>query len=224
MSEKRILLVEDNEQIMHGNERMLTRRGYKVITALTISETRKAIEAQMPSLMVLDIMLPDGNGLEFMHNLREQEGLDIPILLLTGLTGKNDVVRGLEAGGDDYLTKPYDFHVLLARIEALLRRAERVPEVIVKGALTLDVRAGAVSLNGTDLSVTKKDFYLLLFFIQNEERFFSAEHLYEKIWKTSMEGDNQALKSAISRLNKKISGGGWHISWSRGEGYVFERE
>ncbi len=224
MSEKRILLVEDNEQIMHGNERMLTRRGYKVITALTISETRKAIEAQMPSLMVLDIMLPDGNGLEFMHNLREREGLDIPILLLTGLTGKNDVVRGLEAGGDDYLTKPYDFHVLLARIEALLRRAERVPEVIVKGALTLDVRAGAVSLNGTDLSVTKKDFYLLLFFIQNEERFFSAEHLYEKIWKTSMEGDNQALKSAISRLNKKISGGGWHISWSRGEGYVFERE
>jgi len=222
--EKHILLVEDNKQIRKGNERMLARRGYRVVAVQTIEEAKKAIHAQVPDLIVLDIMLPDGSGLDFMKALRNGGNRDIPILLLTGLTTKEDVINGLKAGGDDYVTKPYDFQVLLARIEALLRRAARMPDVVVKGRLSLDVTAGTVTLDGMDLSVTKKDFYLLLFFLQNEERFFTADYLYQKIWKTTMEGDNQALKSAISRLNKKISGSGWHISWSRGEGYTFEKE
>lgn len=222
MSEKQILLVEDNEQIMRGNERMLTRRGYKVVTALTLDEARKAVEAQMPDLIVLDIMLPDGSGLDFMGELRRYS--KIPVLLLTGLTTPEDVVRGFTAGGDDYLAKPYDFGVLMARVEALLRRAEQIPEKLTRDRLSLDVAAGVATLDGTDLLLTQKEFALLMIFTQNEERFISAEYLYEKAWKQPMEGDSNALKSALKRLRAKLEGSGYCIALSKGEGYQFERE
>lgn len=222
MSEKRILLVEDNEQIMRGNERMLTRRGYEVVTALTLGEARKAVEAQMPDLIVLDIMLPDGSGLDFMGELRRYS--KIPVLLLTGLTTNEDVVHGLTAGGDDYLAKPYDFGVLMARVEALLRRAEQIPEKLTRDRLSLDVAAGVATLDGIDLLLTQKEFALLLIFTQNEERFISAEYLYEKAWKQPMLGDSQSLKKTIHRLREKIKGSGWLIELARGEGYSFERE
>lgn len=222
MSGKQILLVEDNEQIMRGNERMLTRRGYTVATALTLGEARKAVAARMPALIVLDIMLPDGSGLDFMGEIRRNS--KIPILLLTGLTTNEDIVRGLTAGGDDYLAKPYDFGVLLARVEALLRRSEQIPERLTRDRLSLDVAAGVATLDGTDLLLTQKEFALLLIFTQNEGRFISAEYLYEKAWKQSMEGDSNALKSALKRLRAKLEGSGYCIVLSKGEGYQFERE
>lgn len=222
MSGKLILLVEDNQQIMRGNERMLTRRGYGVVTALTLLEARKALEVRMPDLIVLDIMLPDGSGLDFMSGLRRHSKL--PILLLTGLTTPEDVVRGLTAGGDDYLAKPYDFGVFLARVEALLRRAEQIPEKLTRGRLSLDVAAGVAALDGTDLLLTQKEFALLLIFTQNVERFISAEYLYEKVWSQPMAGDSQALKKTIHNLRKKLENTGWRIEWCRGEGYCFEQE
>lgn len=219
---KRILLVEDNEQIMHGNERMLKRRGYEVVTALTLTEARSAIQAQMPDLFVLDIMLPDGSGLDFMVELRKYS--QVPVLLLTGLTTPEDIVRGLTAGGDDYLPKPYDFGVLLARVEALLRRAEQVPECIHKGRICLDITADVATLDGVDLLLSQKEFALLIIFVQNEERFISAEYLYEKVWKQPMVGNSNTLKTTINRLRDKIKSSGYRIAWSRGEGYCFERE
>ena len=222
MREKLILLVEDNEQILRGNERLLTRRGYGIAAALTLFEAHKELEAQMPDLIVLDIMLPDGSGLDFIAELRQHS--QIPVLLLTGLTTPEDVVRGLTAGGDDYLAKPYDFGVLLARVEALLRRSEQIPEKLTRDRLSLDVAVGVASLDGTDLLLTQKEFALLLVFAQNEGRFISAEYLYEKVWKQPMAGDNQAFKKTLYRLREKIKGSGWRIELSRGEGYSFERE
>lgn len=222
MNEKLILLVEDNEQIMRGNERMLARRGYGVVTALTLDEAHQAVMAQMPDLIVLDIMLPDGSGLDFMAELRRRS--QVPVLLLTGLTTPEDIVRGLTVGGDDYLAKPYDFGVLLARVEALLRRAEQIPEKLTRDRLSLDVAAGAATLDGTDLLLTQKEFALLLIFTQNEGRFISVEYLYEKVWKHPMAGDSQALKKTLHRLREKIEGSGWRIEWSRGEGYCFTQE
>ncbi|TCL60942.1 two-component system response regulator TctD [Kineothrix alysoides] len=219
---KRILLVEDNEQIMRGNERMLARRGYEVVTALTLADAHNACDAQMPDLFVLDIMLPDGSGLDFMSELRQHS--HAPVLLLTGLTAPEDIVRGLSKGGDDYLAKPYDFGVLLARVEALLRRAENIPEKLTRGRLSFDIMADVAMLDGTDLLLTQKEFALLLIFAQNEERCISAEYLYEKVWKAPLAGDSQALKKTIHRLREKIEGSGWRIEWSRGEGYSFEKE
>lgn len=219
---KRILLVEDNEQIMQGNERLLIRRGYEVACALTLLDAQKVLKNKIPDLIVLDIMLPDGSGLNFMAEIRKYS--QVPILLLTGLTTPEDIVRGLTAGGDDYLPKPYDFGVLLARIEALLRRAEQVPERIQKGRLNLDITADVATLDGIDLLLSQKEFALLLIFVQNEERFIGAEYLYEKVWKQPMQGDSNALRSTLKRLRAKLDGSGYCIALSKGEGYCFEKQ
>jgi len=216
--------VEDNEKIMFVNRQMLEWEGYEVAAAQTLAGARASISERRPDVIVLDIMLPDGSGLDFMRELRQSQNANIPILLLTGLAGQEDIVRGLAEGGDDYLTKPYDFPILLARIEALLRRAGRVPEVIVKGRLALDVTADVAALDGRDLLLSQKEFALLLLFAQNEDRSVSGEYLYEKVWKAPMTSDSNALKSSIKRLRAKIEGSGWQIKWERGSGYIFESE
>jgi len=228
-----ILLVEDNEQILRGNERMLKRRGYAVAAALTLAEARQRIAEQTPDAIVLDIMLPDGNGLDFMRELRRKSNANtnelaqlaqlasVPILLLTGLTTPEDVVRGLSSGGDDYLGKPYDFSVLLARIEALLRRTGRVPETLTKGALRLDIIANRAYLDGNDLLLSPKEFALLLLMAQNEGRLLSAGYLSDAIWKHSPAADTGAVKTAVSRLRSKL-GDAFAIENDKQDGgYIF---
>ena len=223
MINKRVLMVEDNKEIMHGNKRLFELEGYEVACALTLAEARALIDGRRPDIIVLDIMMPDGNGLDFMRELREGENSGVPILLLTGLTTKEDVLRGLKSGGDDYLTKPYDFDILLTRVETLLRRVSNIPEIIEKGSLKLDVLAGLAFINGGDLLLAQKEFSLLLLFVQNENKTISAEYLYKKIWKTMLNDNTNALKNAISRLRNKIFDSGYTISAVRGEGYVFKR-
>ena len=224
MNGKRLLLVEDNEKIMSGNMRKFKREGYDIGAALTLRDARVSISERKPDAIVLDIMLPDGSGLDFMREMRKSENAGIPILLLTGLGAKEDVVRGLTVGGDDYLTKPYDFKELLMRVEALLRRAEQVPEIITKGRLSLDVTAGLAMFDGTDLMLTQKEISLLLVFVQHEGRFIESDYLYEKVWKAPMGGDNGVIRKTVSALRRKLKDSGWTVSWSNGEGYMFMRE
>ena len=242
-----ILLVEDNEQILQGNERMLKRRGYNVATALTLAEARTRLGEQIPDAIVLDIMLPDGSGLDFLRELRIEKGewrikekensqlttrqsqlsilnsqlSNIPILLLTGLATPEDVVRGLSGGGDDYLAKPYDFGVLLARIEALLRRAGQFPKTLTKGALQLDIIANRAFLSGVDMLLSPKEFALLLLMIQNEGRLLATASLYEAIWKLPLTADTSVIRTAVSRLRQKL-GGEFSIENDKQEkGYIF---
>jgi len=205
-----ILLVEDNEQILRGNERMLKRRGYDTMIAMTLEEARERLKARRPDAIVLDIMLPDGSGLSFMRELRQTS--DIPILLLTGLTTPEDIVRGLESGGDDYLTKPYDFEVLLARIEALLRRAARIPKRLEKGELTLDIRSNRAFLRGTDILLSPKEFAVLLLLAENLGQALTTDLIYEAAWRqnagTGTGADaSGAVKTVVSRLRRKLGGG-----------------
>ena len=216
-----ILLVEDNEQILYGNERMLKRRGYDVVTAASLAEARGLMADAKPDAAILDIVLPDGSGLDFMRELRRDSSM--PILLLTGLKTPEDVVRGLAEGGDDYLTKPYNFSELLARVEALLRRAGRMPETIRKGALTLDIVAGQALLDDVDLLLTQKEFSLLLLFVKNEDETMSTGFLYEKIWGQPMQEDSGAFRQTLSRLRKKLKQSGFAIERRGNEGYSFLR-
>jgi len=120
-----ILLVEDNEDIQKANKKMLERRGgFNVRLAMNLNEARKQINKAEPDLMVLDILLPDGNGLEFLKEIRSSFNY-IPVLLLSVLGKSSDIVNGLQAGADDYIAKPYENAVMLARIEALLRRTTK---------------------------------------------------------------------------------------------------
>jgi DNA-binding response OmpR family regulator len=182
---------------------MLRRRGYETMTAMTLREARERVSATSPDAIVLDIMLPDGSGLAFMRELRKTS--NIPILLLTGLTTPSDIVRGLDEGGDDYLTKPYDFSVLLAHIEALLRRAERIPKRLSKGALTLDIRANRAFIRDEDMQLTQKEFAVLLLLTENEGRILVTDYVYETVWKQPVTTETGgAVKTVISRLRRKL--------------------
>ncbi len=218
---KRVLLVEDNEKILRGNKRMLSWEGYVVDTATTIAEAFLRIKESVPHVIVLDIMLPDGSGLDFLKTLREGAHGGIPVLILTGLSTQEDIIRGLTEGGDDYLTKPYDFPILLARVEALLRRAVRVPTSVERGGLRFDLVAHVAQLGDVDLLLTQKEFSLLLILVQNTGRYLDAEYLYEKVWKMPLLENTNALKSTIKRLRSKLEGSDYTIEWSRDEGYTF---
>lgn len=225
MADTTVLLVEDNKKLNIANKDMLELLGFNVTIAVCLAEARQAVASQLPDIIVLDIRLPDGNGLDFLRELREAEATaHIPVIMLTTLGTLDDRVSGLSSGADDYLAKPYEYKELAARIEALLRRAKRLPQVLTKGLLKLDVVSGQAFCGGENLLLTQKDFALLLLFIQNEDKAMSAEYLYEKVWKSPLNEDSQAIKSALSRLRKKLSGSGYTIFSQRYEGYIFERE
>jgi len=219
-----ILLVEDNLKLLDANRRLLECEGYETLTAKNLSEARGRLKETTVDGIVLDIMLPDGSGLDFLKELRDASS-NIPVLLLTALNTPEDVVRGLKSGGDDYMPKPINIEELVARVEALMRRAARVPETIVKGSLKLDIAAGQAFLDDKDMLLTQKEFSLLLLFVQNDGRAMSADYLYEKVWRHPMNEDNRALKKHLSNLRKKLEEEdcGYQIIATRGEGYCFEK-
>lgn len=220
-----ILLVEDNKDIQLVNKKILEKqRIYNVRLAMDLAEARERIMENVPDIIVLDIMLPDGSGLDFLKEIRDGQAKNVPVLLLTALGTSEDVVAGLKSGGDDYLAKPYDYNVLLARIEALLSRAERVPETITKGAMIIKVPSNEVFINGEKLRLSQIEFCLLLKFVQNEELMMSSDYLYEQVWGQQMVGDNVALKNAVYKLRGKLVNSGYTIVSERGGGYCFERK
>lgn len=218
---KKILLIEDNRQILEGNSYFLGTRGYTVAAAANLSEAYEIAGQFNPDIIILDIMLPDGSGLDFLAWLRRSS--DVPVLLLTGLSTPADMVDGLSQGADDYLTKPYDINVLLARIEALLRRAGRVPGTWEKGVLRLDISSAQAFLSGEDMLLTPKQFAILLLLARNEGRTISASYLYETVWNMPHTSDSNALWKQISHLKAKFADkSGIDLTVFRGDGYCLE--
>ena len=220
-----ILLVEDDIHIQTVNKRILEDEGgYNVSIAMNLAEARAAIAKSPPDFIMLDIMLPDGSGLDFLAELRAS-GCEIPILLLTALGETKNKVTGLLAGSDDYLAKPYDYDELIARIEANLRRGAKQAEPSLKfGTLSIDTENGTALINNTDLNLSRTDFGLLRLLARNKDRTMSVEGLYEAVWKQKMGDDSRALISAASRLRKKLTGSGYTITNVRNQGYRFEQE
>ncbi len=219
---KTILCVEDERRVLENNRDALTRAGYAVLTAENLAQARDVLSRETPDAVVLDIMLPDGNGLDFLKELRAS-GSRLPIIMLTAWNRGEDIARGLSAGANDYLGKPFAYEVLLARIEAMFRNVEQVPEAITRGPLRLDINVGRAFLNGEDLLLTQKEFSLLLLLVRNEGRVMSAAYLLEKVWEQPMEENANAVRVMISRLRKKLAGSGLSIEAERGEGYCFRK-
>ena len=217
-----LLLVEDNADIQDLNKFFLEQRGYTVRLAMNLTEARQSIAESMPDLIVLDIMLPDGSGIDFLKELRAQ-GNDTPVLLLTALSETSDEMRGIKEGGDDYISKPYENGILHTRIEALLRRAGRVPEVIKKGMLILESYSSQAYINDESLGLTTREFALLLLLVQNEGRLLATEHIYDKVWKQPLNEDKNAVQTIVSRLRKKIEPSGYSIDTHRNKGYIFTK-
>jgi len=218
-----VLCVEDNIQVQALNKKLLEDKGFTVISVMTLAEAREAVKRDTPGLIILDIHLPDGNGLDFLRELRKTS--KIPVIALTNNKEEQDIVEGLASGCDDYIPKPYSFSILSARIDAVLRRTGRLPEIITKGVLTLNPLAGQAFINGTDLGLKPKEFALLLLFAENEGRVMDAEFIYTKVWNAPLADGKQTLQKRVSDLRSKLEDGGadYTISMIYGEGYTFER-
>ncbi|MCL1835541.1 MAG: response regulator transcription factor [Oscillospiraceae bacterium] len=217
-----LLLVEDEPIVQASNKRILERHGYKLKQAFSLAEAHTIMEQEAPSAIVLDVLLPDGSGLDFLYQLRKHS--NIPVMMLTAMGTPQDIISGLESGGDDYLTKPYELSVFLIRVEALLRRAALIPEALHVGPLRLEPAQGKAFLNGSDLALSQKEYSLLQQFAQRPEVVLESKFLYEKAWGEKEPPEDSSLKNIVYRLRKKLEGSGYTISAERGEGYIFERE
>ncbi len=220
MNAKTILLIEDNPAVQTFNREILSEEGFNVATALTLAEAGQIIQKTAIDLIVLDIGMPDGNGLVFLKQLRQK--LAIPVLILSGFSNDDYIVKGFDTGCDDYLAKPYSFRVLLARIKRLLKMGERINQKLVKGALVLDLELAQATIDGIELQLSLKHFALLRLLAENENQVLSLEYIYLSIWSEPLNNDSRALTNSIYRLRKKLHNSGYTIRAVYGSGYVFE--
>lgn len=217
-----ILLVEDNPHIRKINTQVLTQRGYDLLQTDTVAGCRELMRWNPVDLVVMDIMLPDGSGLELCREIKSH--FHIPVLFLTALGENKEIVEGLRAGGDDYLTKPYDLEVLVARVEARLRSHAESRRYVCYGCLRLDTVSLCGYLGDRDMLLTQKEFAVLLILARSAGREVDSSQL-RQVWGDDADGDNQALWTLISRLRKKLNSeeSRLEILSRRGGGYLLEQ-
>ena len=203
-----VLLVEDNVRLSEINRRALQSEGYKVFSAMTLYEARTHLSAVVPDIILLDILLPDGNGVEFCAEVRAHTTASI--LFLTSVNEYEQMLKGLEAGGDDYLVKPFDINILLAKISSILRRDKIIREkrnpagILVCGPLRLDLLSRRSFIRGKEILLSPKEFSLLFLLAQNEGQILSREYIYEKVWNFPSNDDSSTVWTYISTLKRKI--------------------
>ncbi len=206
---KKILIVEDEKDILHLVKHYLEKEGYRVSTAATGAEGLKLAKSDHPDLLVLDLMLPGMDGLEVCKRLRaDQPTAILPIIMLTAKAEESDTVIGLELGADDYVTKPFSPKALVARVKALLRRIERskdeAPARTAYGPLVLDRSRHEVTANGKDVTLTAKEFGLLDYLLQHQGRVLTRDVLLNAVWGYEYYGTTRTIDVHVRRLKQKI--------------------
>lgn len=222
MTEKaHILVVDDDPQIVSFLKRGLTYEGYSVETAADGAEALAKARESEPDLIILDVMMPEIDGIEVSKRLRAAG--TVPILLLTAKGTVADRVAGLDSGADDYLVKPFDFDELLARVRALLRRRQPVSGEILRFAdLTLDPTTRAVTRADRQIDLTAQEFDLLETFMRHPRQVLKRDFIYDTVWGYDFEGESNVIEVYISYLRSKLEAGGNSrlIHTVRSVGYV----
>ncbi|MGN1349650.1 MAG: response regulator [Anaerovoracaceae bacterium] len=232
-SKKKILVVEDEKSISDIIKYNLEKEGFHVVTAYDGEEALARAKAEDPDLILLDVMLPKMDGFSVCKQVRESS--TVPIIMLTAKEEEVDKVLGLELGADDYMTKPFGMRELLARIKANIRRASLTlgPEIDtvaadVKefGSLTIDMNRYEIRKNGKVLDLTLREFELLRYLAERENKVFSREQLLEEVWGYEYYGDIRTVDVTVRRLREKLeddSSNPKYIMTKRGIGYYFRR-
>jgi len=208
---RRILVVEDNRDIARLVQLHLRDASYRVDFVENGAEGLERARAARYDLIILDLMLPQLDGLEVCRRLRA-EGSQVPILMLTAKTAEVDRVLGLEIGADDYLTKPFSIHELVARVNALFRRIDAhahggepaAPEPVTVGAISIDPASRRVTVDGRAVDLTAKEFDLLLHLARHAGRVYSRAQLLDEVWGYGHDGYEHTVNSHINRLRAKI--------------------
>ena len=200
----KILIVEDEEAISDLIKMSLTKAGYHCEQAMDGLEAADCIEKNNYDLILLDIMLPEINGYELLEYIKTKE---TPVIFITAMGELNDRVKGLRAGADDYITKPFVMIELLACVETVLRRYHKVGGTIEIFDTVIDVSSRTVTQNGKQIMLTLKEFELLLFFVRNKNIALYRETIYENIWENDYMGDSRTVDLHVQRLRKKMNWG-----------------
>ena len=229
LERKTVLIVEDEENLLAPLRYNLEREGYRVVTATDGGEGLESAREESPNLVILDIMLPTMDGIQVCRILRSESG--VPILMLTAKGEELDKVLGLEMGADDYMTKPFSMRELIARVKAMLRRAELSPAlrdgrgVITSGDLSIDVGARKVTLGGVPVKLKPKEFDLLTLFAGNPGKAFTRDDILDGIWGGKENIDRRTVDVHVRWIRQKLGEGDGsprRIITIRGHGYRFE--
>jgi DNA-binding response OmpR family regulator len=221
----RLLLVEDEKNVASFIKKGLEEEFYTVDVAEDGLEGYSKATSTVYDLAIVDIMLPGLNGIELCKRLREK-GMKLPILLLTAIDSVESKVKGLESGADDYLTKPFAFSELLARVKALLRRASDTASELFLDDLRIDLLARRVFRGSKEISLTPKEFSLLEYLLRNKDKVLSRTEIIENVWGYDFDPTTNIVDVHIKFLREKVETG-FHkklIHTVRGTGYVLKEE
>ncbi|AXR17288.1 TPA: response regulator transcription factor [Bacillus thuringiensis] len=204
MKNYHILVVEDDQEIQELIKQFLMTQQYKVIVASDGLEGMKQFNKQSFDLILLDVMMPNLNGFEVAKMIRSQS--NIPIIMLTALEEEQDQMKGFDLGIDDYITKPFSFHVLMRRVEAVLRRSnnQSTDNHFVFRELHVDGDAYKVYVNKVEVPLTTKEFEILQLLLQNEKKVLTRDNIVEKIWGYEYAGDTRMIDTHMKNIRKKL--------------------
>jgi DNA-binding response OmpR family regulator len=200
----KLLVVDDDPDLLALVAFALTNAGYAVVKATDTGEALRTFDLEVPNLVILDINLPSGSGFDVCRSIRGRSA--VPIMMLTARGDEEDLVRALELGADDYLTKPFSPRTLLARVKALLRRAGiEAGDTVEAGRVSLDLEAHAIAIaGGAPLRLTRLETRLLQILVAQAGHVVSAERLLAHVWGHRGSGDRQLLKQLVHRLRQKL--------------------
>jgi DNA-binding response OmpR family regulator len=221
-----LLMIEDSVDILDLNEAVIDRffdGKIRIFKSTTLTEARGILfdVGKEIDVILLDVNLSDGNGLSLLPEIHSRSNASV--IVLSAKNTKEDIIRGLTQGGDDYISKPYDLDELCVRIMAAIRHKKRENNILRGDRLKIDTNMLTAFLDGEDLSLTPKEFSILMIFIENEGKTLSNEFIYEQVWKRPMVGDSHALQKHISNLKSKLERSDFMaITNLRSVGYVFE--
>lgn len=203
----RFLVVEDNPRLAMQVRRILEEQSYEVLTTGSGRDAEDKATRESFDLIILDLMLPDYDGVQLCRNLRRRK-IGTSILMLTALSSTEDKVEGLNAGADDYLVKPFEPDELLARVRALLRRAQPTEGATLSfHDLEMDLLKRTATRAGTAVDLTAKEFALLEYFLRNPERVLTRTNIAERVWGLLFEEESNVIEVYVSRLRRKIDKG-----------------
>lgn len=226
MSNNKVLIADDDENIVELIRLYMEKEGFSTVTAKNGAEAIEKFKTETPSIVILDVMMPEMDGWQVCREIRRVS--NIPIIMLTAKGETFDKVLGLELGADDYMVKPFETKELIARVKAVLRRSETkettAQKEIVYPGLMVNLSNYELKINGEITEIPPKELELLYFLASNPNRVFTREQLLEEVWGFDYFGDSRTVDVHIKRLREKLEGveGTWQLKTVWGVGYKFE--